>query len=126
MSNQSTVDAVFDALGEPVRRKILEQLQAGPLPVGELSRKLPVGRPAVSKHLHVLSQAGLVRHDRQGTRNLYALAPPGLATAQQWLLQIWDTALTRYAAVVQQVVEGDGPVARVPPPSRGRCPGSAP
>ena len=54
MSNQSA-DAVFDALGEPVRRRILELLRDGPTPVGQLAERLPVGRPAVSKHLRVLS-----------------------------------------------------------------------
>ncbi|HEY1479277.1 MAG TPA: metalloregulator ArsR/SmtB family transcription factor [Gaiellales bacterium] len=112
MSNQATADAVFDALGEPVRRQILEQLRDGPLPVGELARKLPVGRPAVSKHLRVLSRAGLVRHDSRGTRNLYALAPPGMVAAQQWLVGIWDTALASYADALRQEVdthEGSAP-----------------
>jgi DNA-binding transcriptional ArsR family regulator len=108
VSNQSAADVVFDALGEPVRRQILEQLRDGPLPVGELARKLPVGRPAVSKHLRVLSRAGLVRHDSRGTRNLYALAPPGMATAQQWLVGIWDSALASYADAVRQEVDAQG------------------
>ena len=77
MSNQ-TADAVFDALGEPVRRRILELLHDGPTPVGRLAERLPVGRPAVSKHLRVLSGAGLISHRSVGTRNLYALVPGGL------------------------------------------------
>ncbi len=93
---------VFDALGEPVRRAIVELLRDGPQPVGELARQLPVGRPAVSKHLRVLSDAGLVRYESRGTRNLYALAPPGMVAAQQWLVRMWDTALTRYAEAVEQ------------------------
>ena len=92
MSNQ-TADAVFDALGEPVRRRILELLSDGPTPVGQLASRLPVGRPAVSKHLRVLSNAGLIEHRSAGTRNLYALAPDGMAAAQQWLVGTWDTAL---------------------------------
>ena len=91
MSNQSA-DAVFDALGEPVRRRILELLREGPMPVGRLAERLPVGRPAVSKHLRVLSDAGLIEHHSAGTRNLYALAPHGMAAAQQWLVSTWDTA----------------------------------
>lgn len=83
-------DAVFDALGEPVRRRILELLREGPTPVGRLTDRLPVGRPAVSKHLRVLSHAGLVQHHSIGTRNLYALAPGGSAAAQQWLVSTWD------------------------------------
>jgi DNA-binding transcriptional ArsR family regulator len=99
MSNQSA-DQVFDALGEPVRRRILELLQDGPTPVGQLAERLPVGRPAVSKHLRVLSDAGLIEHHSVGTRNLYALAPGGLAPAQQWLVRTWDAVLSAYAAEV--------------------------
>jgi DNA-binding transcriptional ArsR family regulator len=99
MSNQSA-DAVFDALGEPVRRRILELLREGPTPVGQLAERLPVGRPAVSKHLRVLSDAGLIEHRSAGTRNLYALAPGGMTAAQQWLVRTWDTALAAYAAEV--------------------------
>jgi DNA-binding transcriptional ArsR family regulator len=87
MSNQSA-DAVFEALGEPVRRRILELLHDGPTPVGQLAERLPVGRPAVSKHLRVLSNAGLIEHHSVGTRNLYALAPDGMAAAQQWLADL--------------------------------------
>jgi len=101
MSNQSA-DVVFDALGEPVRRRILELLREGPTPVGQLAERLPVGRPAVSKHLRVLSDAGLIEHRSAGTRNLYALAPDGMAAAQQWLVSTWDTALAAYAAEVSR------------------------
>jgi len=101
MSNQA-VDAVFDALGEPVRRRILELLREGPTPVGRLAERLPVGRPAVSKHLRVLGNAGLIEHHSVGTRNLYLLAPGGMAIAQRWLVQTWDTALAAYAAEVSQ------------------------
>ena len=107
MSNQ-TADAIFDALGEPVRRRILELLRDGPTPVGRLADRLPVGRPAVSKHLRVLSDAGLIEHRSAGTRNLYALAPDGMAIAQQWLVRTWDTALGAYAAEVKRVSRGEG------------------
>jgi DNA-binding transcriptional ArsR family regulator len=101
MSNQSaSADVVFDALGEPVRRRILELLREGPTPVGRLADRLPVGRPAVSKHLRVLSDAGLIEHRSVGTRNLYLLAPGGMGIAQQWLVQSWDTVLAAYAAEV--------------------------
>ncbi|MBF4767665.1 winged helix-turn-helix transcriptional regulator [Nocardioides agariphilus] len=110
MSNHSaarrtaTPDDVFDALGEPVRRQIIARLRTGPTPVGKLAEQLTVGRPAVSKHLRVLEGAGLVHHESRGTRNLYALAPEGLVVAQQWLVGMWDTALTGFAdAVVDEV-----------------------
>jgi DNA-binding IclR family transcriptional regulator len=96
MSNQHA-DQIFDALGEPVRRRILELLRDGPTPVAELASRLPVGRPAVSKHLRVLGDAGLVEHTSAGTRNFYVLAPGGLAAAQQWLLRTWDSALAAFA-----------------------------
>ncbi|MGA3217074.1 MAG: metalloregulator ArsR/SmtB family transcription factor [Acidimicrobiales bacterium] len=105
MSDQSA-EAVFDALGEPVRRRILELLQDGPTPVGRLAERLPVGRPAVSKHLRVLSDAGLIAHRSVGTRNLYALAPDGLAVAQQWLVRTWDSVLAAYAARAADVGRG--------------------
>jgi DNA-binding transcriptional ArsR family regulator len=97
MSDQA-YDRAFDALGDPTRRRILERLRPGPLPVGELAAGLPVGRPAVSKHLKVLEGAGLVEHRSAGTRNLYALAPIGFTVLQQWLVGMWDTALDAYAA----------------------------
>src|ERR1700735_2293803 len=100
MGNQASADAVFEALGEPVRRRILELLHDGPTPVGQLAARLPVGRPAVSKHLRVLSDAGLIEHRSAGTRNLYMLAPGGMAAAQQWLIRTWDTVLAAYAAEV--------------------------
>jgi DNA-binding transcriptional ArsR family regulator len=104
MSNHSAAaraDAVFDALGEPVRREIVGVLRDGPLPVGRLADRLTVRRPAVSKHLRVLEGAGLVRHESRGTRNLYALAPEGMAVAQQWLMGMWDTALVSFAEAAE-------------------------
>ena len=100
MSNQSAAEATLDALGDPMRRRMLELLRSGPRPVGELAADLPIGRPAVSKHLRVLEGAGLVRHRSEGTRNLYALAPEGLTEVQQWLVGVWDTALAAFAQYV--------------------------
>jgi predicted ArsR family transcriptional regulator len=99
MSNQSVED-VFDALGEPVRRRILELLHDGETSVQELANRLPVGRPAVSKHLLVLGRAGLVEHRSAGTRNLYVLTPGGMGDAQRWLVTTWDTVLSSFAAEV--------------------------
>ncbi len=128
MSNQSQVltvspDDVFDALGEPVRRQIIDRLRAGPTAVGRLADQLTVGRPAVSKHLRVLEGAGLVQHEPRGTRNLYALAPEGMVVAQQWLVGMWDTALASYAdavdaAVAEQTGEQTGQQTRQGPAVR--------
>jgi DNA-binding transcriptional ArsR family regulator len=98
MSNQSAL--ALDALGDPRRRRILELVAQRPRAVGEIADAMPIGRPAVSKHLKVLEGAGLVEHESRGTRNLYALAPDGLAPLQQWLVQTWDTALASFAAYV--------------------------
>lgn len=109
MSNQSAY-AILDALGDQTRRDIVERLRHGPLPVGELAAALPVGRPAVSKHLRVLEGAGLVEHRSIGTRNLYALAPGGLAALQQWLVQTWDTTLAAFAnRMTEHMREGVDP-----------------
>jgi DNA-binding transcriptional ArsR family regulator len=98
MSDQHAL--VLDALGDPMRRRIVERLRsAGPLPVGSLAAELPVGRPAVSKHLKVLEGAGLVSHHSVGTRNLYALAPEGFTALQQWLVGMWDSALSSYSDI---------------------------
>ena len=95
MSDQ--LERALDALGDPMRRRIVERLRAeGPSPVGALAAALPVGRPAVSKHLKVLEGAGLVAHHSVGTRNLYALAPEGFTALQQWLVGMWDSALSSY------------------------------
>jgi len=104
----SPAEAVFDALGEPNRRRIVELLSEGPVQVGALARNLPVGRPAVSRHLRVLSDAGLVEHYRHGTRHLYSLAPGGLAAAQGWLVRTWDVVLSAYAAEVARTDAGTG------------------
>src|SRR5256714_15046146 len=109
------------ALGDPMRRRIVGRMRCGPLPVSKLAERLPVGRPAVSKHLKVLEGAGLVEHRGIGTRNLYALAPAGFVALQQWLVQTWDAALSAYAAeVANRARRGteDEPAAD-PSPGRG-------
>jgi DNA-binding transcriptional ArsR family regulator len=111
-------DAIFDALGDPTRRRIVERLHSGPVPVGELAADLPVGRPAVSKHLKVLEGAGLVEHRSVGTRNLYALAPQGFTALQQWLVAQWDGALDAFATRVAERGHGHG-TSTDPSPDRG-------
>jgi DNA-binding transcriptional ArsR family regulator len=113
MSNQSAAsldaDAVFDALGDPMRRRIAESLRDGPKPVGRIADELPIGRPAVSKHLGVLEGAGIVTHESIGTRNLYALAPGGYAAAQVWLTENWDAALAAFRDAVEAPAEKEKP-----------------
>jgi DNA-binding transcriptional ArsR family regulator len=96
---------VLDALGDPTRRALCERLAAGPLPVGRLAEQLPVSRPAVSQHLKVLKQAGLVTDRAVGTRRLYALDPAGLAGLRSWLDRVWSDALTAFKTAAEQPLQ---------------------
>ena len=89
---------MLDALGDWTRRQILEVLKGGPRSVGELASDLPVSRPAVSQHLKVLEQAGLVTHSPQGTRNIYRVKVDGLAQIRDYFDSFWGEALERFAA----------------------------
>ena len=84
------------ALGDPTRQAILERLAAGPLPVGELAAGLPVTRPAVSQHLKVLKDAGLVTDRKVGTRRLYQVDPQTLADLRAYFDAFWDQALAGF------------------------------
>jgi DNA-binding transcriptional ArsR family regulator len=84
------------ALAEPTRRQVLEELRAGPRSVGQLTDAVPVSQSAVSQHLRVLREAGLVRERREGTRRLYRVDPDGLGTLRAYLDQFWDDALESF------------------------------
>jgi DNA-binding transcriptional ArsR family regulator len=92
----------LDALGDPTRRAIFERLADGPRPVGELAQGLPVSRPAVSQHLKVLKEAGLVVDEAAGTRRLYRLNPAGVAALRAYFDRFWDQALAAFTAAVEQ------------------------
>ena len=98
----ANADRAFSALYDPTRRAVLERLRAGPRPVGEIARGLPVTRPAVSQHLKVLKEAGLVSDRSEGTRRIYHIDPKGLGAMRAWLDQFWDCALTAFAAEVER------------------------
>jgi DNA-binding transcriptional ArsR family regulator len=89
---------VLDALGDWTRRQIFEALRRGPRSVGELAGNLPVSRPAVSQHLRVLKDAGLVRDRKEGTRRIYSVDPQGLTDIRAYFDSFWDEALERFAA----------------------------
>ena len=91
----------FDALGDPTRRAIFERLDKGPTPVGELAKDLPVSRPAVSQHLKVLKQAGLVTDRAEGTRRLYQLDPNGIGQLRDYFDAFWMHALTAFKEAVE-------------------------
>jgi DNA-binding transcriptional ArsR family regulator len=92
----------FAALADPTRRRIFERLAAGAKPVGELAEGLPVSRPAVSQHLKVLKEAGLVVDRRVGNRSIYQVNPDGVAAMRASLEQFWKQALTAFKAAVEQ------------------------
>jgi DNA-binding transcriptional ArsR family regulator len=96
-----TAEPTLDALGNPVRRAILAMLAEAPQSVGALASRLPVSRPAVSRHLRVLEEADLVTFDRRGNRNIYRLQSEGFGAAHAWLDQFWDNALARFAMVAE-------------------------
>lgn len=106
MDDQATAKAL-DALGDPTRRAVLELIRGGARPVGAIADELPVSRPAVSQHLRVLKEAGLVRDRKEGTRRLYSVDPRGVEELRRYLEGFWDTALVAFrdAAEGSEAVE---------------------
>ena len=92
----------WTALGDPTRRAIFERLADRPSAVGELARELPVSRPAVSQHLKVLKDAGLVVDRPDGTRRIYQVAPDGVGALRAQLDRFWNQALATFKEVVEQ------------------------
>jgi DNA-binding transcriptional ArsR family regulator len=86
----------LEALADPTRRAVLEQLRAGGRSVGEIAAQLPVSRPAVSQHLKVLKDAGLVRDEPRGAARIYRIHAPGLAELRSWLDGFWGEALDNF------------------------------
>ena len=86
----------LSSLADPTRRRIFERLRAGPASVGVVARGLPVSRPAVSQHLKVLKQAGLVSDRPVGNRRVYYIDPDGLGELRAWLDQFWTDALVAF------------------------------
>ncbi len=89
------------ALGDPTRRAIFERLADRPCAVGELARELPVSRPAVSQHLKVLKEAGLVSDSPAGNRRIYQLDPDGIGALRAYLDRFWNRALTAFKEAVE-------------------------
>jgi DNA-binding transcriptional ArsR family regulator len=90
------------ALADPTRRRVFEELRAGPKPVGAIAAKLPVSRPAVSQHLKVLREARLVSERPEGTRRVYFIDPNGLGELRAWLDRLWDQSLDAFQAEVER------------------------
>lgn len=92
----------LDALGSPVRREILVRLRNAPLTVGTLAEHFPVSRPAISRHLRVLEEAGLVERRDRGARSLYAIRVQGFRAVQTFLDSFWDAALSRLEQLAER------------------------
>ena len=93
-------DRALNALADPTRRQVFDRLRSGPQPVSALAAGLPVSRPAVSQHLKILKEAGLVTDQSDGARRLYRIDRDGLASLRAWLDSFWNTALDAFQAEV--------------------------
>jgi len=98
MTNRTRALLSIAALADPTRRTIFERVATRPSAVGDLARGLPVSRPAVSQHLRVLREAGLVTDQADGTRRIYRIDPRGIAAMRDWLDAHWSSALDSFAA----------------------------
>src|SRR5262245_24447947 len=117
-----TYESALLALADPTRRQVFEHLRDGPRAVGEIAADMPVSRPAVSQHLKVLKDAGLVADQAEGTRRVYYIDPNGLGALRSWLDQFWDHALEAFKAEVEAP---KGPPDESSPPAHvQRRPGS--
>jgi DNA-binding transcriptional ArsR family regulator len=94
------------ALADPTRRAVFERLRHGPTPVVEIARGLPVSRPAVSQHLRVLKEAGLVQERRDGTRHFYSVDGDGLADLREYFEEFWQEALDAFKATAESIEKG--------------------
>jgi len=95
-------DAVFRALADPHRRRMLKLVRSKELAAGEIATHFPITQQAVSQHLHVLERAGLVSERREGTRRLYAFRPESLDAVRTELMELWPEALDRLKRAVEQ------------------------
>jgi DNA-binding transcriptional ArsR family regulator len=95
-------ESALQALADPTRRAIFEQLQNGPASVGSIADRLPVSRPAVSQHLKVLKGAGLVNERREGVRRIYGVELRGLVELRKYLDSFWDGALDAFRAAADR------------------------
>ena len=110
-------DAAFDALGDPQRREILRLLGNSELAVQRSPTQLPISRPAVSRHLRLLKEAGLVEEEPQGTRRIYRLREEGVRAVQDYLEQVWGEAAARFRLAAENLGEaGRAPVTESIPP----------
>jgi len=101
MANRSA--AALDALADPTRRAVFERVARAPAAVGAIAEGLPVSRPAVSQHLKVLKEAGLVTETAAGTRRIYRIDPRGIGAVRDWLDRLWAAALDDFKAYAESL-----------------------
>jgi DNA-binding transcriptional ArsR family regulator len=101
MALTSATGDPFEALGDPNRREILRLLSSGDKPVREIAAAMPISRPAVSRHLRLLKDAGMVAEQAQGTRRIYHLREQGMQAVQDYLEGIWGDAATRFRLLAE-------------------------
>ncbi len=99
-------DTVFEALGDGTRRRIFGMIRRRPLGVGEIAGLLPVSQPAVSQHLRVLREAGLVRADKLGRRRIYRVRPEGFEPLRAYVSAFWDEPLEAFGSSFDKDEEG--------------------
>ena len=97
----------FAALGDPNRRAIVALLAEGPRPVRDIADALPISRPAVSRHLRLLKESGLVAEEAHGTRRIYRLHDEGVTAVQDYLQQMWGEAVQRFALLAENTTPVD-------------------
>jgi DNA-binding transcriptional ArsR family regulator len=100
-----TYETVLSALGDPTRRQLFERLRGGPSSVGALAEGMPISRPAVSQHLKILKEAGLVSDEAQGARRVYCENRDGLAALRSWVEDFWGDAHEVYQAEIQRQLD---------------------
>lgn len=98
-------DIALNALGDPTRRQLFDRLRDGPCSVGALAEGMPISRPAVSQHLKILKEAGLVSDEARGARRVYWVNRDGLAGLKSWLEGFWDDGLEAYQAEIQRQLD---------------------
>ena len=96
----------FEALGDPTRREILRLLSGGDLPVHEIAAVLPISRPAVSRHLRLLKNAGMVAERAEGTRRIYHLEAEGMKAVRAYLEGVWGEAAARFRLLAENTGQG--------------------
>ncbi len=99
-------ETTLEMLADPTRRTIVEALRSGPKSVAEIAAKLPVSRPAVSKHLKLMMEAGLLRMTEDGTRNFYEIDLRAIARVRAYLDRFWDESLQRFKEQAEKQKKG--------------------